>query len=310
MLYQIKKIKLIIKLAIVVAVILLLSCGHSPVHINTPQKLPQPKPLDEINIALVLGGGGARGAAHVGALSVLEENQIPIDLIVGSSAGSIIGALYADTPNSEVLKQRTMNLKKWDVLDPTLHSGISMLWTIGGIVEGFALKNFLKNNLSTYDFSQLKIPLVVVTTDIERGELFNIRSGPIIPAVHASSAIPLIFKPVKIYDRVLVDGGVISPVPVEVAKALGAKYIIAVDINDVLEPVKVKGSYQLADRTMWLSYIALSNWQNQQADVLIKPKFKLGSMFDDNHFDEFYHLGRAAALKVLPELKALTKNSH
>tara|TARA_R110002110_G_scaffold195770_1_gene405439 strand:- start:42964 stop:43881 length:918 start_codon:yes stop_codon:yes gene_type:complete len=281
------------------------SCGHQPVHIYTQSLPPIPKPLKEINIALALGGGGARGIAHAGVLSVFEENHIPIDLIVGTSAGSIVGALYADNPNSQMLKEKLLKLNKWSFLDFNIKSGVKMLWKVSGMIEGHALRRYLKNTLQFHDFSMLSIPLAVVTTDIELGRPYTIRSGAIIPAVHASSAVPLVFTPVPLYGRQLVDGGVMSPVPVEIARQLGAKHVIAVDIGDVLEPIKVKGMYQLADRCLWLSYMALSNWQNHHADVLVQPKFLNSGMFDDSQLEVNYELGRQAALQALPEIKIL-----
>lgn len=279
-------------------------CGHKPVHIPTAAVAPAPRPLQNVQIALVLGGGGARGIAHAGVLSVLEENNIPIDLIVGTSAGSIVGALYADHPDSGALKHQLIKLTKWDVLDFNITSGMKMLWQVSGFVDGHALKGFLKRHIRAYHFDELKIPLAVVTTDIENGSPYVIRSGAIIPAIHASSAIPMIFTPVNLYGKTLVDGGVVSPVPVEVARNLGAKHVIAVDIGDVIEPTKVKGMYELADRCLWLSYYALSQWQNQQADILIQPKFHYSGLFDDSKAEEYYQLGRNAALEALPALKS------
>ncbi len=274
-----------------------------------PTDIPPVSPWESNEIALVLGGGGARGLAHAGVISVLEENNIPFDFIVGTSIGSVAAAIYADEPNSVKLKEKMINVRKWDVLDLNFYSSLRMLWGIGGFANGCGLKKYLQRNITSYTFNDLKIPIAVVTTDVQKGEILTLRSGPIIPAVHASSAIPIVFAPVLIYDRMLVDGGVISPVPVEVAKALGAKKIIAVDIGAVVQPRRVVGSFDLADRSLWLSYIALTKYQVDQADVVIQPLFDTSSMFDDTHLENYYEAGRLAALKALPALKRLSRKS-
>lgn len=290
---------------VILMTLMLTGCGHAPVHISTPRMIPPAPPLHDINVALVLGGGGARGVAHAGVLSVLEENNIPINLIVGTSIGSVVGALYADDPNSERLIHKLRNIKKWDVLDLNLRAGFRMFWGVGGLVEGHALRAYLQKHLKSHTFDQLALPLVVITTDIQRAKAVALRSGPIIPAVHASSAIPLVFEPVHLYQTVMVDGGVVSPVPVEIAKQLGAKKIIAVDIGNVVKPKKIKGTYELADRCLWLSYMALTDWQTRDSDVLIQPEFDSTNVFDDTKIEEYFESGRRAALDVLPQLKAL-----
>ena len=289
--------------------LVLAGCGITPVHIATPKAIPPAPPLPKIEVALVLGGGGARGVAHAGVISVLEEHHIPVDLIVGTSIGSVVGALYADDPNSERLFNKLRTIKKWDVLDLNIRAGFRMLWGVSGFVEGHALRGYLQKELQASDFNQLSMPLVVVTTDIQQAKLVALRSGPIIPAVHASSAIPLVFEPVAIYQTLMVDGGVISPVPVEVAKQLGAKKVIAVDIGNVVKPKKVQGTFELADRCLWLSYTALTNWQTQDCDVLIQPEFDSTSVFDDSKIEQYFESGRQAALKVLPQLLAIVNTS-
>jgi NTE family protein len=256
-------------------------------------------------VALVLSGGGARGLAHAGVIEVLEKHQIPIDLIVGSSAGSIIGALYADDPRAGQLRQKIIALNKWDLLDLNWFSGVRMLWQLRGPVEGHALRRFLQKNIKAYHFNHLQIPLAVVTTDIHRGNAFVIRSGPLIPALHASSAVPMVFSPVRLYGRTLVDGGVASPVPVEVAKQFHPKIIIAVDIGTSPDYGPVKNAYQLGVRSLHIAYYKLAYWQNQQADVVIHPAIDQFSMFDDHANEEMYQAGRKAAEEAIPGIRRL-----
>lgn len=282
-------------------------CAHGPQprFVLLPDVLPPVPPLNDIQVALVLSGGGARALAHAGVIEVLEENHIPIDFIVGSSAGSLIGALYADEPDAQQLRKKIIALNKWDLLDVHLASGVKMLWQLRGPVEGNALRYFLQQNMKAHNFHHLKIPLAVVTTDIHRGEAFVIRSGPLVPAVHASSAVPMVFSPVRMYGRTLVDGGVASPVPVEIAQRYAPKIIIAVDIGTSPDYGPVKNAYQLGVRSLHIAYYKLAYWQNLQADILIHPAIDEFGMFDDHANEDMYEAGREAALAAIPEIKRL-----
>lgn len=304
------------KQIILLSFLSLMLCGIScspyvqPELIHLPNKPPPTKPIKEVRVALVLSGGGARALAHAGVLEVLEHHQIPVDLIVGSSAGSLIGALYADNPHSQTLKEKIISLKKWDLLDVSWSSGVKMLWRLTGPVKGDALKRFMQKNMRSKDFTQLLIPLAVVTTDADTGETFVIRSGPIAPAVHASSAVPMIFSPVQMYGRTLVDGGVSSPVPVEVAKRFSPQVIIAVDIGTSPDYGRVTNIYQLASRSLHISYFHLSQWQTRQADVLIHPQVDEYSMFADHANEDMYQAGREAAIKALPDIRNALEKLH
>lgn len=293
-------------LSIVLLCTLLISgCATHSRQFASPNEVPPAKPLGKVNVALVLGGGGSRGVAHAGVISVLEENNIPIDLIVGTSIGSVVGALYADEPDSKKLKQKIIKVKAKEIIDWNFYSSLRMIWGVSGLADGHGLRNYLNRHLKSTDFDQLHIPLAVVTTDVEKGEVMVLRSGPIIPASHASSAVPVVFTPVTLYDRMLVDGGVVSPVPVEIAKSLGAKKVIAVDIGAVVKPRKVRGTYDLTDRSLWLSYMALTKWENELADVVLQPDFDSTAMFDDTQLEAYYQSGRQAALEALPQIKRM-----
>ncbi|MFI4937884.1 MAG: patatin-like phospholipase family protein [Candidatus Berkiellales bacterium] len=257
----------------------------------------------KINVALVLGGGGARALAQAGVIDVLEENHIPIDLIVGSSAGSLIGALYADDPHGDNLRRKVISLKKWDILDFSWYSGLKMLWRVKGPVEGNALRSFVEKNIQAKYFSQLKIPLIVVTTDVNKGETFPIKKGLLAPALHASSALPMLFSPVELYGRLLVDGGVASPVPVEVAKDYSPNVIIAIDIGTTPNNGDVTSTLHLGYRSIHISYNQLANMQTKQADIVIHPDIDKYSMFTDANNELIYRAGREAALDALPAIK-------
>jgi NTE family protein len=295
------------QIVIIALFISLLGCGHNPVHIATPSQPPVPKVLPEIRVALVLSGGGSKGVAHAGVISVLEAYQVPIDLIVGTSAGSVVGALYADAPNSALLKNKLLKTKKKELLDFNVLAMLSMVTKLGGAIEGYALRAYLLRELQHTYLEDLPIPLVVVTTDINAGKTFTLRSGPIIPAIHASSAVPLMFKPVKIYGKTLVDGGVVSPLPIEVARQYQPRLVIAVDVGYTFSQDKVLSNYQLLSRSLWLSYANLAHWQGLSSDILIHPNTNAMSMFNDNEHEQLFHMGREAALAAMPQIQAKLK---
>jgi NTE family protein len=278
-------------------------------YCHTADTLPAVDNLENVRVALVLGGGGARGIAHAGVIEVLEAHHIPIDLIVGSSAGSVIGALYADDPCAKHLKKKIIHLKKADLLDLSWNSGLKMIWGyMTGPVEGKALKRFLNKTLNARSFSELKIPLAVVTTEINKGETIVIRSGRLDTALHASSAIPMLFTPVKFYGRTLVDGGVASPVPVEIAKQFSPKVIIAVDVGTSPDYGQVNNIYQLGMRSLHISYFNLAQSQTRMADIVIHPAVDDYSMFDDTINETLYEAGRQAALEALPDILIALSN--
>lgn len=270
---------------------------------------PPVKTIENINVALVLGGGGAKGIAHVAVLEVLEENNIPVDLIVGSSAGSAVGALYADIPDANLLKSKLMGINKWDVLDISMIDAFKMLFDIKGPIRGYYYENFLHKNLRTKNIEDLKIPLVIVTTDIGRNQIYSIRSGDIAAAVHASSAIPLIFTPVKMYERTLVDGAVLEPVPVTVARKFNPKLVISVDICSAPELGTPGNMLDLTYKSLSLYYHEFSRLKASESDVDIHPDLDGFSMFDSNQL-EMYKRGREAALDAVPKIKQLMKKRN
>jgi len=289
--------------SLILVYLLIVGCSQLPHPIHIPDTPPPAPALNHAKVALVLSGGGARGVAHAGVLEILEENDIKIDLIVGASAGSIIGALYADTPNAQTLKKKIIALKKWDFLDLEWSAPIQMFWHPRGVAEGNLLRRFLQKNLNAHDFAALKIPLAVVATDLTRGEAMVLRSGPLIPAVHASSAIPMLFSPVKMYGAVLVDGGVASPVPVEIARAFSPEIVIAVDIGTMPDKGPIGNNYQVVLRSLHIPYYNLSNWQTKQADVVIHPDVEGFGAFSDHANEALYEAGKIAALKALPSIR-------
>lgn len=268
-----------------------------PVSVHIPEK--------HVRLALVLGGGGARGMAHVGVLEEFERANISIDIIIGCSAGSIVGALYADCPNAGRIKSLLEPLKKWDILD------INIWYCRYGLVQGRSLRNFLYANLNCSYFEQLQIPLYVVATDLVEGELITFSKGPVIPAVHASAAVPFIFAPVLFQGRLLVDGGVADPIPVVVAKEIGADIVVAVDLSELLPKTCPTNLFGIATRSAEIKFLLQSESCAKGADVIIRPELGDIGMFDDKNNEMMYQAGRNAAKKAIPRiLELLCEREH
>lgn len=290
-------------------IFLLTNCAHKKSRdgIVIPKSIESNIELKDINVALVLGGGGSKGFAHLGAIEILEKNNIPIDLIVGSSIGSAVGALYADNQDFKKTKNILFSAQRNDLLDFSLIDSIRTLNGLSGTITGQSYENFIFNNLTAKNFSELKIPLIAVTVDATTGEKFLIARGPIAPAIRASSAIPFLISPVSIYGKTLIDGGIVEPVPVATAKLFNPKIIIAIDINNLPKKIKPSNSIELAYRSFWISYYQLSRLQSKMADIDIHPELSGHGTFEDHKKEELYELGKRAALIALPELKKKLK---
>lgn len=229
---------------------LLSACATDPrPNITIPQVAPKPPTISRPRVVLVLGGGGARGFAHLGVIQALEDSHIPIDLIVGTSIGGLVGAQYADAPSIQRLSERMIATPEKAILGYNLgHWG-------SGLVSGYRMQNYLLKHLHARWFGDLKIPLVVVATDFVSGQRVVIQSGPIAPAVNASAAIPGVFQPVFLYGHHLVDGGVSDPVAVDVAESFHPQLIIAVNIDSQPDPCIPAGLF----KRMYRGFELLSN---------------------------------------------------
>lgn len=286
---------------------LLTGCGCPQKYYpsDNPPPLPNcPEVSQPVRLALVLGGGGARGLAHVGVLEVLEENNIPIDLIIGCSAGSIVGALYADCPCTKHLKKVLLTLDGDYLVDFDF-------WNARyGLCQGRTLRRFLNRNLCAKNFDELNVSFFLVATDLYSSELVTIGGGPIIPAVEASCSIPLVFVPVWLHGRAFVDGGVIDPVPVRVATHFDAEVIVAVDLRGLLPKKFPTNLFGVAARSADITLL----WQSEEcvkdADVIIRPSLEGFGTFEDEYNEQIYQAGRAAALEMLPQIKTSLENAR
>ena len=258
---------------------------------------PAPPPLKVLNLGLALGGGAARGFAHVGVIQVLEEAGIQPDLVVGTSAGSLVAAMYASGKNSTQLRRVAETMEEAEITDwmmPILNRGA---------LRGEALARYVNTQVGNRLIEQMKMPLGIVATDLHSGEPVLFRRGNTGSAVRASSAVPAVFQPVKIGSREYVDGGLVSPVPVRQAREMGANVVIAVDISTDPEGSPASDTFQILMQTFNIMGKSLNTVLLKDADVVVKPALMGVKSADFAARRKSIEAGREAMLKALPRLK-------
>ena len=213
-------------------------------------------------VTLVLGGGSARGLAHIGVLKVLEREKIPIDMVVGTSMGAFIGAAYAMGVPVAKIEAEAYKFSINRLLDPTMPKI--------GLLAGDKLEKTIQELLNHKTFHDCRIPLAVVTTDIETGDEVVHREGDLTRIVRASCSWPGIFNPVRIDGRLLSDGGIKSSVPTQIALSLGAQYIIAVDVGFCVKKGKITNIFQVILQSFQITGEELNKYQGYEADTVIK----------------------------------------
>jgi len=267
--------------------------GVSPPVAEVIAPRPAPKPP---RIGLVLGGGAARGFAHIGVIQVLEENGIRPDLVVGTSAGSLVATLYASGKNGAALNQLA------DGMDETAFTD----WSFPGrgLLRGEALARYVRDNTGGRMIEQMKMPLGIVATDLDNGQAILFQVGDAGMAVRASSAVPAVFQPVRIGAREYVDGGLVSPVPVRFARQMGAEVVIAVDISAAPEGNPTGDPMRMLLQTFAIMGRSINNFELREADVVLRPKLPGVSGADFAQRKRSIQAGRDAALAQVADLKA------
>jgi NTE family protein len=263
--------------------------------VTQPPVSPPPKPA---KIALVLGAGSSKGFAHIGVLKILESNKIPIHLIVGTSVGSAVGSLYAYGIDAFSLQKLAFSMNQGDIVD-------SLVIPNNGFIKGEKLEEFINKSVKHTPMEKLKIPFYAVATDLEKGEEVVFAKGNTGTAVRASCSIPGIFRPVKISDKIYVDGGVVSPVAVEAAKRQGADIVIAVDVSSGIEHIQPEGTIETILQSISVMYSKLGAIQIAKADVVIRPKVGHINAADFSKKHEAILEGEKAAIEALPPIMAI-----
>lgn len=272
-------------------VILMLALASCTMKEIQPQVQPPPKPA---KIALVLGAGSSKGFAHIGVLKILEANKIPIHMIVGTSVGSVVGSLYAYGQNAFELQKLSFSVEKGDIVDLTIPDN--------GFIKGEKLEEFVNKILKYTPIEKLKIPFYAVATDIQNGQEIVFGKGNTGTAVRASCSIPGLFRPVRIGDRMYVDGGVVSPVAVDAARRFGADIVIAVDITTGVERTLPGGTMETILQSLNIMYSKLASIQLAKADVVIRPKVDHIGSADFSKRHEAILEGEKAAIEALPQI--------
>jgi NTE family protein len=252
---------------------------------------PPPKPA---RIALVLGAGASKGFAHIGVLKVLESNKIPIHMVVGTSVGSVVGSLYAFGLNAFELQKLCFAIEQKDIIDLTIPEN--------GFIKGEKLEEFVNKTLKNTPMEKLKIPFYAVATEIQSGKETVFNRGNTGQAVRASCSIPGVFRPVKIGEKLYVDGGVVSPVAVEAAKRLGADVVIGVDVSVGAERTPPGNTIETLLQSIDIMYSKLAAIQLAKADVVIRPKVGHIGPADFSKRHEAILEGEKATIELMPKI--------
>ncbi len=261
---------------------------------------PPPAPVREPRIALVLGGGAARGFAHIGVIRVLEQERIPVDLVVGTSVGSLIGALYAAERSSFDLEWTAFQLQQDDLFDFRLLNTVTGM----GYARGERLEAFVRARVKHDAIEKLKVPFAAVATDLNWGQRVVMDRGSVARAVRASSAIPGIFEPVSHMGKLLVDGGVIDNIPIDVAREKGAEVVIAVDISEDVGNTKITNLLDVLLQATNIMFAENVAHRKQGADVLVQPDVRGIGMLDFTQKKRAMQSGIDAARAAVPRIRA------
>jgi NTE family protein len=279
----------------VAGLIALVAFGCASLPGMSPEKNDKPAVVAKPKIALALGGGAARGFAHIGVIKVLESHGIVPDFVVGTSAGAVVGSLYAGGYDAFAMQKIAQQLDEKIFAD----------WTLGGrgFLKGEALQDFINQHLQNRPLEKLNKPFATVATDLNSGERVVFRTGDSGKAVRASAAVPGVFQPSKFGGKTYVDGGLSSPVPVRAAREMGADIVIAVDISAKPEGQPVDSLAAIMWQTITIMGSAVGKAEMRDADFVIRPTLSYVKSWDFTARNEAMLEGERAAQSVLPALK-------
>jgi NTE family protein len=281
-------------LAAAAALAFFASCAGVGPPPGGPPSAPPPRAP---KVALVLGAGAAKGFAHIGVLKVLEADGVPIHMIVGTSAGSFVGSLYAYGYDAYRLQMLSFSVERGDIADFTVPDN--------GFIKGDKIEEYLNKAVRNTPLERMRIPFYAVATDIREGREFVFGRGDAGKAVRASCAIPGIFRPVRIGDRIYVDGGVVSPVAVDAARKLGADVVVAVDVSADAGGPAPETTIETILVSVGIMYAKLAASQLTRADIVIRPKVGHIGSADFTRRHEAILEGEKAAQAALPRIRSL-----
>lgn len=261
--------------------------------------LPVVRVLKPVRIGLALGGGAARGFAHIGVIKALESQGIVVDMIVGTSAGSVVGAMYAAGNNGFALQKMALDMDEATISDWSL----PFFAKSSGVLKGEALQAYVNKMVMQVPIEKLKKPFGAVATDLNTGLPILFQRGNTGLAVRASSAVPGVFQPVRINDHQYVDGGLVSPVPVRFVREMGADLVIAVNISTQPDVQAATSSLEVLMQTFTIMGQSLNYFELKTADIVIKPELPgmKGSDFAGRNLAIL--AGERAAMAIMPDIK-------
>ncbi|MCH8620602.1 patatin-like phospholipase family protein [Undibacterium sp. TS12] len=264
---------------------------------------PVAKTLKPVRIGLALGGGAARGFAHIGVIKALESQGISPDVVVGTSAGSVVGAMYAAGNNGFALQKMALEMDEATISDWSL----PLFSKSSGVLKGDALQTYVNRLVAQAPIEKLRKPFGAVATDLATGHPVLFQRGNTGAAVRASSAVPGVFQPVKINDRLYVDGGLVSPVPVRFARDMGADIVIAVNISSPPEPTVNNATLDILLQTVAIMGQSINQFELKQAEIVIRPELPgmKGNDFAGRNLAIL--AGEKAAMAMMPEIKQKIK---
>lgn len=266
---------------------------------------PPTKPVSRKKLAVVLGGGSARGFAHIGVIKALENAGIRPDLIVGCSAGSLVGAFWAAGFSGAQMEETALRVQDTEVID--LVSGKTQY----GLVGGRSLQNFVNQYLMNTPIERLKIPFATVATEFPSGDLTVFSQGDTGFAVRASCSIPGVFIPASLNNKDYVDGGLISPIPVATARVLGADLVVAIDVGGPDRSAEgTRTLFSMVMRSFEIMSESLRQHESRQADVLIQPQLANIRSTDFSSRKASILLGQRAGMLLAPVVKAKLEGNN
>ena len=257
---------------------------------------PPSQPATPLKIGLALGGGAARGFAHVGVIKALEAQGIVPDIIVGTSAGSVVGALYAAGLSGLELQKLALDMEENQIGDWSLPDR--------GVFKGEALQNFVNKAVNQRSIEKFPRQFAAVATNLRNGDVMVFRNGNAGAAVRASSAVPGVFQPVSLGGQEYVDGGLVSPLPVRIARNLGAEFVIAVDISAKPKDKPTRSTLDVLLQTFAIMGQSISRYEADSADVMIRPVTADLPAADFAARHRAVLEGERAAAAVMTDLKA------
>ena len=273
-----------------------------PVKVEAAVVTPPPAPR-KIRIGLALGGGAARGFAHIGVIKALEAQGIYPEIVVGTSAGSVVGAMYAAGNNGFALQKIAMDMDGATISDWTL----PLFGKSSGVLKGEALQTYVNKAVKNVTMEKLKLKFGAVATDLNNGQPILFQRGNTGQAVRASSAVPSVFQPVQISGHSYVDGGLVAPVPVRFAREMGADFIIAVNISTQTDAQAAVSSLQVLMQTFAIMGQRLNQNELRDADIVIQPSLPKMGGNDFNGRNVAIMAGEQAAAEMMPQIKAKLK---